>query len=399
MKPARYRRYLPWAILGLLVLPGILLAIFTNGGFESGDFTDWTKTTYINPSLSGTPPFTTANIVRNAGGSDQSVTVTAAAPETGVDPRLGATATLKFPKFGVFSARINGPTTGRISNTITQQSTTTAADVDPVDNLIHVRFTYAPVMENPQHSPEDQPYFAVILRNVTKSTVLFETLNFSNQPGVPWKPSPLNPSVLYTDWQIVDIAPPLTALAIGDTIEIEVIGADCALGGHYGYVYADAFGAQIPGLSVTKAASPDPVSLGANLTYTFTYRNTGSTTVTGVIVKETIPADTTFVSVSDPNCSHAAGVVTCNFSSLAPGALGNFNVVVAVSATATGSISNGNYTIEGVGLPPTLGPLIQTTIGGIGGSGAAEIPTLSEWALAALAVALAAIGVLVLRRM
>lgn len=398
MKRARYRGYLPWAILGLLVIPGILLAIFTNGGFESGDFTGWTKTTYSNPGLSGTPPFTTANIVRNTGGSDQTITVTAAAPETGVDPRLGPTATLKFPKFGVHSARINGPTTGRVSNTIKQQSTTTASDVDPVDNLIHVRFTYAPVLENPQHNPDDQPYFAVILRNVTRSTTLFETLNFSNQPGVPWITSPLSSNVLYTGWQIVDIAPPITALAVGDTIEIEVIGADCALGGHYGYVYADAFGAQIPGLSVTKVASPDPAPAGSNITYTFTYRNTGSTTVTGVIVKETIPADTTFVSVSDPNCSHAAGLITCNLGSLNAGALGTFNVVVAVSPTATGSINNGNYTIEGAGLPPTLGPLIQTTIGGIAGPTAA-VPTLSEWALGALAVALAAIAVLLLRRM
>jgi hypothetical protein len=114
MKRARYRGYLPWAILGLLVIPGILLAIFTNGGFESGDFTGWTKTTYLNPGLSGTPPFTTANIVRNVGGSDQTITVTAAAPETGVDPRLGPTATLKFPNFCVFSARNNVHTSVQI---------------------------------------------------------------------------------------------------------------------------------------------------------------------------------------------------------------------------------------------------------------------------------------------
>lgn len=398
-----------WALLVLVVVPAVLLALFTNGGFETGDFTGWTKTAFLNPGLSGSPPFTTANIVRSPGGSDQSIIVTAAAPETGVDPRLGPTATLKFPKFGMFSARVNGPITGLISNTILQQTTTTAGDVDPADGKIHVRFTYAPVMENPSHQPQQQPYFAVIVRNVTRSTTLFETLNFSNQPGVPWKPSPLDPAVLYTDWQIVDIAPPLSALAVGDTIEIEVIGADCSLGGHYGYVYVDAFGAQIPGLSVTKTASPDPVSPGANLTYTITYRNSGSTPVSNVVVKETVPADTTFVSVSNTTaCSQASGVVTCNFGTLNPGDLASVQVVVAVSPTATGTINNGNYTIEGTGLPPTLGPLVQTTVGGappptptvtqtVPGP-PAVVPTLSFPMLALFGIALAGIAFVLMRR-
>lgn len=413
MKFAGMRRGFAWALLALVVVPAVLLALFTNGGFETGDFTGWTKTTFLNPSLSGSPPFTTANIIRNAGGSDQSIIVTAATPETGVDPRLGPAATLKFPKFGVFSARVNGPTTGFISNTIKQQTITAAGDVDTVDGKIHVRFTYAPVLENPSHPPQTQPYFAVILRNVTRSTTLFETLNFSNQPGVPWKPSPLNPSVLYTDWQIVDIAPPLSALAVGDTIEIEVIGADCGAGGHYGYIYADAFGAQIPGLSITKIASPDPVAPGANLTYTITYRNSGSTSVSNVVVKETVPANTTFVSVSNTTaCSEALGVVTCNFGTLNPGDIANVQVVVAVSATATGTINNGNYTIEGTGLPPTLGPLVQTTVGGappptptptptitptVVGP-AAVVPTLSFPMLALFGIALATLGFFIMRR-
>ncbi len=353
-------------LLLALLAPTALAALFTNGGFETGDFTGWTKSTFINNGLSGSPPFTGANIVRTPGGTDQTVTVTAAAPETGVDPRLGPAATLKFPKFGSFSARVNGPTTGRISNTIKQQTTTTPSDVDPSDSRVHVRFAYAPVLENPTgHTESEQPFFYVALRNVTRgNAILYESLNFSNQAGVPWKTSPASAGVLYTDWQIVDIAPGSPALQVGDTVELEVTAADCSLGGHYGYVYVDGFGSQIPGLSVTKTATPSSVARGGQLTYNFIYRNSGSSAVSNVVVKETIPADTSFVSVSDTTaCSHASGIVTCNFGTMNPGDQGTFSIVVAVSANPAGaSINNGNYTIEGTGVAATLGPLVTTPI-------------------------------------
>jgi uncharacterized repeat protein (TIGR01451 family) len=214
---------------------------------------------------------------------------------------------------------------------------------------------------------------------------------------VPWKVSPARSGTLYADWQIVDIAPPAAQLAVGDTVEIEVTGAGCGPSAHYGYVYVDGFGAQIPGLSVTKLASPDPVSAGGALTYTFTYRNTGSTTVNNVVVQETVPAQTTFVSVSNTTaCSQANGVVTCNFGNMAPGASGTFQVTVAVAGNATVSINNGNYSIAGDGVPPTLGPLVVTPINPLP---VYTIPTLSTWGLIGLGVALAGIALLAIRRL
>lgn len=354
------------AIVVALAVPGIAWALFVNGGFEAGDFSSWTKTTFMNTGgLTGSPPFSGASITRAAGGSDQSAIVTAGTPETGVDPQLGATATLKYPKFGTYTGRVNGNITGYISNSIIQQSVVASGDVDPSDSLVHIRFAYAPVLENPGHSPEIQPYFYIGVKNVTKgNALLFESLNFSNQSGVPWKTSPINSGVLYTDWQIADIAPGNSQLAVGDTVEIEVIGADCAAGGHYGYVYVDAFGSLLPGLSVVKAANKTLLSPGDSLTYTFTYRNSGSTAVGSVVVTETIPAQTTFSSVSDAACSFAAGVVTCNFGTMNAGASGTFTVTVTVNAGATVSIDNGNYTIAGTGVGASLGPLVSVPITG-----------------------------------
>jgi uncharacterized repeat protein (TIGR01451 family) len=342
-----------------------VLAAFVNGGFETGDFTGWTKSSYLNDQgLIGTQPYSGASITRSPGGdTNESVIVTAATPETGVDPVLGASASLKFPKFGTYSARVNSNVPNYHSNSIVQQATMAGADVDPSDGLVHIRFAFAPVLQDPGHPPSDQPYFYVGVRNVTRSNaLLYESLNFSNEAGVPWKTSG---GVLYTDWRIGDIAPGNSQLAVGDVVEIEVIGAGCAQSGHFGYIYVDAFGRDLPGLSIQKVADRTLVAPGDTLTYTFTYRNGGTTSVDNVVVRETVPAQTTFASVSDTtNCSEAAGVVTCNFGTLAAGGSGTFQVAVTVNVGATGFIDNGNYTIEGTGIGPTLGPLVSVPLTG-----------------------------------
>ncbi|MFM2066528.1 MAG: hypothetical protein RLZZ584_1437, partial [Pseudomonadota bacterium] len=53
------------------------------------------------------------------------------------------------------------------SNLIRQLMTVGLSDVDPVDGQIHVRFAVAPVLENPTHAYNQQPYFYVELLNVT----------------------------------------------------------------------------------------------------------------------------------------------------------------------------------------------------------------------------------------
>ena len=114
----------------------------------------------------------------------------------------------------------------------------TAADIDPLDGLPHIRFAFAPVMDDPGHSPEEQPYFYVSIRRVSDNSILFEKIAYSGQPGEnfvngtgSWK---------YLPFQDVDAV--LPADAVGDSVELTVIAADCSLGGHGGYVYVDGFG-------------------------------------------------------------------------------------------------------------------------------------------------------------
>jgi len=96
-------------VVTLALSIGLVMAVITNGGFELGKCSGWTITTYLNPGLSGSgPTYTGANIVRNTGGINQSVILGPLTAETGVDPQLGAAATLKYPKFGSFAARVNG---------------------------------------------------------------------------------------------------------------------------------------------------------------------------------------------------------------------------------------------------------------------------------------------------
>lgn len=92
-------------------------------------------------------------------------------------------------------------------------------------------------------------------------------------------------------------------------------------------------------LSITKTGSPDPVTVGNNLTYTITITNNGPNTATGVTLTDTLPGSVTFVS-STPSqgfCSGAA-VVTCSIGSLANSA--SATVAIVVTPTAAGTLTS-----------------------------------------------------------
>ena len=90
-----------------------------------------------------------------------------------------------------------------------------------------------------------------------------------------------------------------------------------------------------PDLGVTKTDTPDPVALGSTLTYTVTATNHGPADATGVVVEDTIDANTTFVSTSLGNdCTFAAGVVTCELGDMANGDVVVFTITVTVNQTA-----------------------------------------------------------------
>jgi hypothetical protein len=128
-------------------------------------------------------------------------------------------------------------------SSISQQDVITAADRDPGDNLLHVRFSYAAVLEDPGHSPAQQPFFFVRLRNITKGTTLYEDFTYSNQPGKTFLIG--TSGYKYTAFSNVDIVVPDADL--GNTLEIQALASDCSPTAHAGYVYLDGFGSAIVG--------------------------------------------------------------------------------------------------------------------------------------------------------
>lgn len=115
-------------------------------------------------------------------------------------------------------------------------------------------------------------------------------------------------------------------------------------------------------LSVSKTDSPDPVNAGANLTWTITVNNAGPTNASSVSLSDTLPAGTTFVSLSAPGgwlcvtpAIGAGGTITCTIASLAPGNA-IFTLVAAVGAnTAPGTVITNTAVVSSTTADPTTG--------------------------------------------
>jgi uncharacterized repeat protein (TIGR01451 family) len=97
-------------------------------------------------------------------------------------------------------------------------------------------------------------------------------------------------------------------------------------------------------LSITNAASPNPVLAGNNITYTVVVKNNGAGAAANVVFSEAIPANTTFVSVTPSpaagwTCSVVGGTLSCSNPSVAASGSTTFTVVVNVNVgTASGTV-------------------------------------------------------------
>jgi uncharacterized repeat protein (TIGR01451 family) len=96
-------------------------------------------------------------------------------------------------------------------------------------------------------------------------------------------------------------------------------------------------------LAVTKVDIPDPVAAGSDVTYTITLRNNGPDASSNVTLTDTMPVDTTFVSLTHPNgwtCTipsvGANGPISCSAESLPVG-----NAIFTLIVKTSVSLSNG----------------------------------------------------------
>jgi hypothetical protein len=356
------------AVMGLLLIFSVAFALFTNGDFESGDFTGWTKSTFLNLGFSQPP---------GSGGADLSTIVggPAVAPMSLSDPLTNGN--LKYPAYGHYSAKVNSELAyfdggyPANANTISQ---TISAVLDPADGKAHVRLTYAAVMVNPlfPHTAEEKPYFRVKVTNVSNGNdVIYDFSSYVGEPGKNWQDgAPFGAAGdvwQYLDWTYLDLASSdAHPVSDGDTIFLEVTAAGCSPTGHPGYVYVDEItDGNIAGPNIN-ATGPTAAVAGGPITYTYTFKNGSGSAVNPHIVINP-PADVTFTSLGDAvHCSGLAPV-TCDFTGVAANAQGSFTVSGTITLAAAGTtIAHGDYSISATGFPLSGGQTVFTVVSAAG---------------------------------
>lgn len=145
-------------------------------------------------------------------------------------------------------------------------------------------------------------------------------------------------------------------------------------------------------VSITKTTNTTSATTGQTVTWTITVANAGPSTATNVVVTDTLPAGTQFVSAtpSQGTCSGTTNV-TCSLGSLNSGANATITLRAMVTATS-GTISN-TASVATTGDPDNSDNTVTTPPFPVGAPATlAQVPTLSEWALIALAMMIAAIA-------
>ena len=90
-------------------------------------------------------------------------------------------------------------------------------------------------------------------------------------------------------------------------------------------------------LGLTMTATPNPVVIGKNLSYTITVTNAGPDAATNTQLSDTLPANTSYVSsnFSVGSCTFATAKLSCGLGTLAVNATAQVTLVLTSSATGT----------------------------------------------------------------
>ncbi len=197
-----------------------------NIDFENGDFTNWQC--YIG------------TVTVNRGANQVNLSPSAPAinrhtiiPVAGAGVDFYGGFSQVCPNGSGFSVKLGNDGTGSQAEGIEY-----IYNIPSTATTFSILYQYAVVLQDPGHSPEEQPRFQAKLSDLTTGTsipcVTFDFTASASLPG--FKPSPRNPGVLYKDWTPITIN--LGGLA-GHTIKLEFITSDCTRGGHFGYAYVD----------------------------------------------------------------------------------------------------------------------------------------------------------------
>ena len=132
-------------------------------------------------------------------------------------------------------------------------------------------------------------------------------------------------------------------------------------------------------LSVSMSDSPDPITVGANLTYSILLLNGGASAATNVRAVIALPTQASFVSAS-AGCAFANATVTCNLGTLASAS--SASVQVTVQPTVAGAL-NASVSVSSDLFDPNsandVAAATTTVNAPVVVASDGDIPTLPEW--------------------
>jgi len=145
---------------------------------------------------------------------------------TGTDPNTGNNLPVVCPGYA-FSARLGNSGTGAQAEGL---SYTINVATDSSNALFY--YNYAVVMEDPGHTPAQQPRFELQVRDAFGNIIPCTSYLISAAANIPGFQN--NGSVRWKPWESVgvDLSP-----FIGQQVTIEMRTGDCSQSGHYGYAY------------------------------------------------------------------------------------------------------------------------------------------------------------------
>jgi len=199
-------------------------ASFTNGGFESGDWTGWTTGGgywYGGAVAASSYLPTGANYTAGVFEAKSAIVSPGADPITGVNQVFS----------GNYAARVNNYDPNYHVSVISQ---TVTGFTDP-----NIYFAWSAVLEA-SHGVGDSDYFGLELKDLTANDILYSVgYDSASTPGYFQQVG----GWYFSDWQVQNLD---VSARQGHDFQLTLIGSDCPYGGHGGYVYLDGFGVVIP---------------------------------------------------------------------------------------------------------------------------------------------------------
>ncbi len=331
-----------------------------------------TGTTFVSVSApagwscttTGTVVCTTASM---ASGTSADIIVIVNVPAASTATSITATSTVSTTTTDPYSANNSTSITTPVV-AVCDLAVTNSGTPSPVTAGSNI--TYTQVVTNTGPSNCGTATFA----EPTPANTTFVSVAVVNSAGATWV-CPNTAPVACTDTSVVpNSSATITAIytvsatagagtIITDTATVASATHDTNQLNNSATVMIGVAGATQADLSVTNSASPNPVNAGSNITYTQTVTNAGPAAASTVVFTETLPANTTAVSLTGPagwTCTLAT--LKCTISTLAASTTTpNFTFVVTVNNTvaagttitqsdsvssATGDPNSGNNTVS-----------------------------------------------------